>query len=457
MKKFTLIVLAVLVLAAISTAIYRFNFRKHIPQNVSDENQVVAILKQNDCLACHDYDAQEPYYGKWPVIGKWTARHMEQGVRFCDLHAIVIDPDCTDEAALAKIEHAVATGSMPVLAYRLIHWGTGFNRTEKSILTRWIQNLRSRLFSTKLAAEAFANEPIQPLVATVATDSAKVALGHRLFLDGRLSLNGSINCATCHILEDGGADLAEERVSKGIHDLEGKVNAPTVYNALFHCRQFWNGRAVTLAEQAKGPMTNPVEMGDQTLDDVVARLGKDQALVAEFAKLYPNEGLTSTTLTDAIAQFEMTLITPDSPFDRYLKGDLNAITENQKKGYEVFKKYACATCHVGQAMGGQSFEYMGIKEDYFASRPASIPTVPDDKGLNSFTNRRQDLFKFKTPSLRNITLTRPYFHDGSIETLDEAVKAMLRFEIGEKASQHEVDQMVDFMGTLTGKNVYLKK
>ena len=228
-----------------------------------------------------------------------------------------------------------------------------------------------------------------------------------------------------------------------------------MYNAEYNIRQFWNGRAADLVEQAAGPTTNPVEMGDQSLEDVVARLSKDKSLVAEFEHLYPAEGLTGQTLCHAIAEFERTLITPDSRFDLYLEGDQTVLSEQEKKGYEAFKKNSCAACHFGAAVGGRSFEYVDVYGDYFADRTPDIEYNADDEGLKGFSMKEEDLHRYKVPVLRNVALTAPYFHDGSFQTLEEAVKAMGRYELGKSLSDKEVGLIVSFLNTLTGVNPHL--
>lgn len=455
MKRFITILLATLVAAACIVAIYRFNFRKSIPADAPVEAQVAAILAQNDCFVCHDHDAERPFYINFPVVGTRLQGHMHRAVRFTDLKSVAQELADIDEASLAKLEQSMLSGSMPLLEYRLVHWGTGFNKAEKSVLADWVRDVRAQRFATGLAAAEFANEPVQPLRGDIPTDPAKVALGHKMFHDTRISADGTVSCADCHILESGGADVADFRTSEGIAGQFGGVNAPTVYNAVYNLQQFWNGRAATLAEQAAGPPVNPVEMGDQTWDDIVARLRQDKALVRQFEALYP-EGLTEATVTDAIAEFEKTLTTPGSPFDRYLMGDAAALTAEQIDGYRLFKEHDCATCHAGQTLGGQSFEYMGIAEDYFAARTPEIVMNDDDKGLYGFTGNERDLHKFKVANLRNVALTPPYLHDGSAATLDEAVKSMMRFQTGADHTQQEVDRIVDFLGTLTGTHPYLQ-
>ena len=442
MKRILTIALGVLLALAAVIALCRFCFREPLPEGPANE-QVKAILERSDCLVCHSQEPDLPFYSSFPVIGKMMDKHVSAGTKFLDLGAEIADPDNFSEATLSKLDHAVSYNTMPLHSFRMIHWRSGLDKRERALLASWIKEKRG------------SEEPVWPLPSSVDYDADKAAMGERLFNDGALSLDGSISCATCHVLENGGADHADERVSEGIYGLKGGVNAPTVYNAEYNVLQFWNGRAADLVEQAAGPITNPVEMGEQTVEQVVERLYADKALVKEFEALYPEEGLTAYTLCHAIAEFERTLITPDSRFDLYLKGDINALSELEKKGYEEFKENSCAACHFGAAMGGRSFEYNDIYGDYFAERNPEIEYNSDDEGLKGFTLKDEDLHKFKVPVLRNIELTAPYFHDGSFQTLEEAVRAMARYELGKKLSGSEVDSIVAFLRTLNGQNPHL--
>lgn len=453
MKKILITTLVVIAAITVVFAIYRFNFRKSIPTEGTTEEKVLAIFQQNDCLVCHSSEAEMPFYGNFPIIGEQVQADMSQGTRFLDLSRI--DLANINEADLAKIEQTMLTESMPLAKYKAMHWGTGFNKAEKSVLASWIMETRAKRFATGLAANQFANHPLQPMIESIPTDPAKVALGNLLYHDTRLSLDNTVSCATCHPLDKGGVDGL--RTSEGINQQLGGINAPTVYNAVFNHVQFWNGRAGNLAEQAAGPPANPIEMGDQTWDDIVARLRKDPALVAQFNTIY-GDGITEASVTDAIAEFEKTLITPNAPFDYYLKGDSEALTADQIAGFDLFMAHNCASCHVGQALGGQSFEHMGIVEDYHAARKIEKPHIvynDDDKGLFGFTNNELDLHKYKVPTLRNIALTAPYMHDGSVETLEEAVRTMMRFQTGTKQDQTEINQIVKFLESLTGEHQYL--
>ena len=198
-------------------------------------------------------------------------------------------------------------------------------------------------------------------------------------------------------------------------------------------------------------------MGDQTWDDIVARLRKDAALVKEFEQLFPGEGLTQSSVTEAIAEYEKTLITPDSRFDLYIKGDRNALNEDEVKGYKAFIENGCAACHAGKNFGGQSFEYMSVFGNYFAERDDDIQRNADDDGLMGFTGNPRDLERFKVPGLRNVALTAPYFHDGSEDDLDDAVEKMFEYQLGVDPSDKLVDRITDFLKTLTGKHPDLKK
>ncbi|MEG1623229.1 MAG: cytochrome c peroxidase [Alistipes sp.] len=452
MKRVITITIILLLAAVAATVIYRYNFRKSIPTDASVSEQVVSILQQNDCLVCHDPKAEAPAYAALPGIGSRLKEHMYHAARFVHLKRACADIENINEADLAKIEQAVSNGSMPIGEYKAFHWGTGFNDKEKSILMQWVADVRAKRFVTGLSAKQFANEPIQPIVAAVVADSAKVMLGYKLYHDNRISGDNTVSCAFCHPLDKGGVDNL--RTSKGIGNQFGTINAPTVYNSSLNFGQFWNGHAPTLALQAAEPPLNPVEMGSNSWDEIVARLRADKALVAEFAPLYP-EGITEATVTDAIEVFEKTLLTPDCPFDLYLKGDLKALSEEQIAGYEAFKEFDCATCHVGQGMGGQSYEYIGIMEDYFASRSSEILWTDDDEGLYGVTKDSLDLACLKVPMLRNVELTAPYLHDGTAGTLHAAVGVMFRYQLGLSENDPNIPSIVTFLRTLTGKNPHM--
>ena len=265
-----------------------------------------------------------------------------------------------------------------------------------------------------------------------------------------MSADGTISCASCHDVATAGVD--NHRYSDGIDEQLGGVNAPTVYNACFNFVQFWDGRAATLAEQAGGPPLNPVEMGCKSFDEIVARLSKDRAFKAKFLAVYP-EGLSQATITDSIAEYEKTLITPNSAFDRYLKGDKDALTAEQIEGYVLFKEYNCATCHVGENMGGLSYELMGKRANYFEDRELTLKSglTDGDNGRWAQTQVERDRYRFKTPTLRNVALTWPYYHDGSVETLEQAVAMMSKYQVGREMPEATVQKVTSFLNALTGE------
>ena len=450
MKKSLVTAIVILLALVLGFAVYRFAFRKSIP-DAPVSQQVAAILEQNGCYSCHSGQDGTPFYAKLPFADPILA-HVEIGTRFWDLRRE--DLENPSEVLLSKLQHSVTSGNMPLVEYKLIHWGTGFNKAEKSLLTEWILSQRQERFATGTACKAYAQHALQPIPDSLATDIRKVTLGRKMYNEARVSLDGTLSCATCHVIDKGGADSRGTRTSEGINGQFGGINAPTVLNAAFNVEQFWNGRAHTLADQAAGPPVNPVEMGDQTWEQICERLKEDASLVAEFQSIYP-EGITQATVTDAIAEYEKTLITPNDRLDQMLKGDENALTEEEKKGLAAFMDNSCAVCHVGKTLGGQSFETLGIYEDYYAAREQSNPDIvynDDDKGLAGFTGDTADLHRFKVPGLRNISKTSPYFHDGTQATIEDAVRAMFRFELGVKeAPESDVASISAFLRTLDGE------
>ena len=450
MKKSLVTAIVILLALVLGFAVYRFAFRKSIP-DAPVSQQVAAILEQNGCYSCHSGQDGTPFYAKLPFADPILA-HVEIGTRFWDLRRE--DLENPSEVLLSKLQHSVTSGNMPLVEYKLIHWGTGFNKAEKSLLTEWILSQRQERFATGTACKAYAQHALQPIPDSLSTDIRKVTLGRKMYNEARVSLDGTLSCATCHVIDKGGADSRGTRTSEGIYGQFGGINAPTVLNAAFNVEQFWNGRAHTLADQAAGPPVNPVEMGDQTWEQICERLSQDASLVAEFQSIYP-EGITQATVTDAIAEYEKTLITPNDRLDQMLKGDENALTEEEKKGLAAFMDNSCAVCHVGKTLGGQSFETLGIYEDYYAAREQSNPDIvynDDDKGLAGFTGDTADLHRFKVPGLRNISKTSPYFHDGTQATIEDAVRAMFRFELGVKeAPESDVASISAFLRTLDGE------
>src|SRR5690554_2435230 len=297
--------------------------------------------------------------------------------------------------------------------------------------------------AVSMSAVAFAapqkNEPIQPIEPYVTSDPAKVELGKQLFFDPRLSKSGFISCNSCHNLSMGGTDNIPTSI--GDQWQEGPINSPTVLNFSLNVAQFWDGRAANLQEQAGGPIANPLEMASSHVlaVDVINSIPQYRE---EFAKVYGTSEVIIENITDAIAVFEETLVTPNSRFDLWLKGDDDAITEQELAGYNTFKSIGCVACHNGPNAGGTSFQRMGVVEPYQTSNPA--------EGRAAVTGKDADRFTFKVPTLRNVELTYPYFHDGAYWTLEEATDVMARLQLGRKLDEQEIDNVVAFLKTLTG-------
>ncbi|MGI1988354.1 cytochrome-c peroxidase [Shewanella glacialipiscicola] len=286
---------------------------------------------------------------------------------------------------------------------------------------------------------AVAAEPIEVIKAVKITEPEKVELGKMLFFEPRLSKSGFISCNSCHNLATGGVDALPTSI--GHHWQQGPINSPTVLNADFMLAQFWDGRASDLKEQAAGPIANPMEMGF-THDLATETISSIPAYRARFAQVYGDEKVNVDRLTDAIAAFEKTLVTPNSPFDQYLLGKQDAISVDAKAGYQLFKDKGCVSCHNGPAVGGTMYMKMGLIKPFHTNNPA--------EGRKGVTGKEADKFVFKVPTLRNIELTYPYFHDGSVWTLEEAVNTMADIQLGQKMSDKEIKEMLAFLVSLTG-------
>ena len=436
-----------LVAAAVMTVVYRAVNRvpsAELPQNL----QVYEIFTDGGCLSCHSADPVLPFYARIPVAGDVVMADVDSGYRAFDMTKFMEDVKAgtlVNAVDLAKVEKVVLDDRMPMPKYYLVHWGSSLTPAKREIVLDWVKSMRAAIYNDGLEGER-ANEAVRPIDLALEYDPAKAELGYALFHDPRLSVDNTVSCASCHDLGTAGVD--NHRYSHGVNDLLGGVNAPTVFNAVYNFVQFWDGRAQTLADQAAGPPLNPVEMASESFDQIIAKLKADKQFARAFVKVYP-DGITAANITDAIEQFERTLITPDSKFDKWLRGDDSALTADELKGYELFKKYDCATCHAGPNLGGLSYELMGLRRHYFAER--GLELTNEDNGRYKETQQERDRHRFKVPGLRNVEHTWPYYHDGTRETLEEAVRDMGLYQSGVELTDSEVAGITAFLKTLTGE------
>ncbi|MEF9996373.1 MAG: cytochrome-c peroxidase [Burkholderiaceae bacterium] len=296
------------------------------------------------------------------------------------------------------------------------------------------------LATVSMAAPAAMNEPIKPIQPAKVTQPALVELGKKLYFEPRLSGSGFISCNSCHNLSMGGTDNL--KTSIGHKWAQGPINSPTVLNSSLNIAQFWDGRAKDLAEQAGGPIANPLEMAFKH-ELAVEVLASMPAYRAEFKKVFGTDKIDIGNITKAIAAFEETLVTPDSRFDLWLKGNKKAITKDELAGYQLFKSSGCTICHNGEAAGGNSFQKMGVVKAYETKNPS--------EGRAGVTGQQSDRLSFKVPTLRNVELTYPYFHDGEAATLEDATRIMGELQLGRTYTSQEVEQIVAFLKTMTGK------
>lgn len=307
------------------------------------------------------------------------------------------------------------------------------------------------------AAPAYASWEALPDVAPAPADnpttSEKVELGKMLYMDPRFSSTGTISCNSCHNVMEGGDD--SRSVSMGVHGKTGGRNAPTVWNSAFYSVQFWDGRVDLLEDQAKGPVTNPVEMGVSDLEKAMDRVRAIPGYKPEFEKAFGKDSMTVDNAAKAVAAFERTLITPNSPYDRFVKGDKTALTSQQQRGMDKFASTGCASCHSGAAFNGP-------KQPFGQGFYAKFPTFSDNKFVNQYhldldkgreeaTGKKEDAHMFRVMTLRNITDTAPYFHNGAVNDLSEAVRIMAKTQLNQDLADADVEDIVAFLSALTGE------
>lgn len=293
-------------------------------------------------------------------------------------------------------------------------------------------------------------EPIRPLPLEHKQDPKKVALGARLFGDVRFAKNNDVSCMSCHkFVGEGGANSTQ--LSIGTGGVVGLVNSPSVLNTDLHIALLWNGGAATFEDVVNRVVKSPTAF-NSNWPDVLQKLRKDEAYRNEFAAIY-NDGLSESSVADALAVFQRSLLTP-SRFDSYLRGDNNAISSDEKKGYAKFKSYGCIACHQGMGVGGNMYQQFGVLGNYFSDR-GNISKA--DFGRFNATNDPTDKFVFKVPSLRNVEYTAPYFHDGTAKTLHNAVDVMFKYQLGRTAPSDDKELIVKFLKTLSADPSQLKR
>ncbi|MES2353412.1 MAG: cytochrome c peroxidase [Pseudomonadota bacterium] len=296
-------------------------------------------------------------------------------------------------------------------------------------------------------AVAQSEEPLHPLPTDLKFDQKKVALGFKLFRDTRFAKDNSVSCVSCHSFQHGGAD--PRVVPIGVAGTKHIFNSPSVFNSGFNFRQQWTAGAASLEEVTDKVVNSPRVFGS-SWNEVIGKLSQDNQLVTDFKASYPT-GMTAATISDALAVYQRSLITP-SRFDKFLRGDANAITADEKQGYFKFKAYGCVGCHQGMNVGGNMVQRFGAMHDYFADRKKEGKELTDaDKGRFNVTKDPDDMFMFKVPSLRNVALTAPYFHNGSAATLEEAVDVMFRYQLGRTAPAADKALIVKFLQSLSGE------
>ena len=440
MKFNRLIVLTGIVIAIAFIAMIMYKIvNTLLPEDSSVNVQAMVIFDDASCVACHRRNNASTLYTTLPVIGQKIKKN-----RFDieDSFDRLKKGEAINEVILSKIEQAtLIETSMPPAYHYLTHWGATVTPAKQTILKDWLKKHREKFYPNTEAADRFKDEPVRPVPSSHQTFRAdnpslkdeparpvpaspvvatqKAALGELLFFDSRLSSDNTVSCASCHQPDKGGAN--NHQYATGVGKRLVNLNTPTVYNTCFDVACSWDGHAANTKDFIREHITNTVIMD--------------------------NRSLTGDTLSDALAEYTKTLLTPGCRFDAYLKGDETAITQMEISGYELFKSHKCAICHIGVTLGGQSFERMGMYGDYFSDRGWEM--TKEDMGRFNYTADEYDRHRFKTPGLRNVALTKPYFHDGSQSSLFEAVQTMGKYQSGKTLSDDDANAIAAFLETLS--------
>ncbi len=299
-------------------------------------------------------------------------------------------------------------------------------------------------YISQLPVQMLIHEPLQPVAKPRALNHDKVALGRKLFQDKRLSPGGDVSCDTCHTLNRGGVDGESHAIAGDAS--RGQINTPSIYNSANNFRWYWDGRATTLEAQVDESVTSLTELGGEW-HEVLSALTSISEYQPLFSQLYPSNRIQKEHVIDALVEFERSLVTPNAAFDRFLFGDEQALSIEQRNGYQLFKSYGCIACHQGGNVGGNMFQLFGVMGDFFADRKVILEA---DLGRFNVTNHEDDKYRFRVPSLRNVALTAPYFHDGSAATLEQAVMVMATFQLGRPIPLDDAQLIVKFLHSLSG-------
>lgn len=400
--------------------------------NDDPEFKAVSDILVRKCADCHSSDLSVmPVYANWPIAGSIIQKNIKDGrASFLLSRDKLSGREKMSAGDIERLSQAMAKSDMPPVQYIFLHWDAMLNKKEQKLLVDWIRK-RSGEFDIRPIPEDNFFKP----------DLKKAKLGELLFFDKRLSDDNSVSCASCHNFACAGANNLQ--YAEGVGHRKSSFNTPSVFNAAYNFAQYWDGRAKNLKAQALDAVTNKDEMAS-SWTRVLGRLEQDRQFRERFSSVF-TDGLTPANIASAIAEYEHTLLTPGSRFDRYLAGDSEALSRYEAEGFEIFKKNDCASCHAGPALGGLSFEKMGSRKDYFdTARPEY-----SDNGKFNVSKSENDRYFFKVPSLRNVELTYPYFHDGSAKTLEAAVRIMSEYQGKKQMTEDELKKVTAFLRTLT--------
>lgn len=439
-KRLAFILLPLLLIMALALPLSNFFLQPAQVQTATGDLQFQAFSKvlQNSCVDCHSTDLTAyPLYYQLPAARALIDRDIAIAkTALCLNREQLSGAEPIAMADLMAIARTVNEGSMPPANYRALHWKVagGISSPDKLAILNYVKSKNVQFEVKPISVEQSQESP------------QKLKFGAKLYVDKRLSSKNSLSCAACHNLEKGGADGLP--FPSSVVGMNGRLNTPSVFNSRYNFRQFWNGRAHNLNELLASHLEDSAL---ECSDALIAKLGRDPEYIKLSSQAYPDKPFSKELVVDALAAYVGSLTTPSCNFDRYLKGE-RVLSAEAIAGWRLFQEKGCVTCHSGVNLGGMSFEKIGLKADYFAYRlkKHQIAESDVDAGRFNVTKVPSDRGKFKVPSLRNVALTSPYFHDGSVKDLAEAVQLMSEFQLDEKLSEKETEELVEFLKSLSG-------
>lgn len=418
-------------------------------KSIDDLSTVKTIISKG-CRKCHSPITRKAINNNYPLLHDVVGREITTGIKSFQIEPLIVSVTNNSplpNSYLNRLESVIIDGSMPPLTFEVLHPSSIITAKEKTQLLNWINSKKQQNRNGYFLRQDVKNDGLLPNLENKPLSSDKVKLGSLLFNDKQLSKNSTFACSSCHDTQYGNITLKTDYLGQDVD--RSTINSPTVFNSVFKHYTFWNITERKARHALEAYAFSPYSRGNSSIKNVEKKISKNSRLSGLFRTVYEGN-ITTDNIYNSILQFDCSVRKKVSRFDRFLTSDKTALTPEEKEGYQLFKKYKCHTCHAGSRIGEETAEVMGLKKEYFHNRDKEISQV--DLGLYTVTGKEYDKYRFKVPSLRNIELTAPYFHDGNVKTLEQAVYEMAEYQVGVSLSHKEVQAITYYLKSLTNIN-----